>query len=70
MNEPTSQRKPSESLERQISRIILQTMIAGTRLPQQMEGLNLHSATLDPDVPGRIRVSYRAPDYEEAQEAA
>lgn len=32
-------------------------------LPLRIGNLILHSKALDPSVPGRVRVSYRSPDY-------
>jgi hypothetical protein len=59
---------PWKELEREIARARLAALIPGGQLPREVGGMKLHSAQLDPLVPGRIRISYRAPDYVEVPE--
>ena len=60
---------PMKELQREIARIRLAMLIPGGQLPREVGGMKLHSSQLDPLVPGRIRVSYRSPDYVEYQES-
>lgn len=70
MIEQSPQPETFRDLQRQLTRMRLQVLISGSRLPNRLEGMSLHSANIDPDHPGRIRYSYRSPEYEQMEDSA
>lgn len=65
MIEQSPQPEPSREHRREVSRMKLQALISGNQQPSEVEGLQLHSSSCDPERPGRIRFSYRSADHEE-----
>lgn len=58
---------PFEELRLQLQRVREEMRKPG-RLPKMLQGMKLHSATVCP-ITGRLKVSYRADDYQDGDEA-